>query len=55
MSWGSLDNFFAMGGHAFYVWGSYVVTAVLIIAEVYLLKARIRSAHTAITRNGPAA
>ena len=55
MSWGSLDNFFAMGGHAFYVWGSYVVTAVLIVTEVYLLRARTRTAHTAVTRNEPAA
>ena len=55
MNWGSWDNFFAMGGHAFYVWGSYAVTAALIIAEVYLLKARARAAHAAVTRYGPAA
>ena len=55
MNWGSLDNFFAMGGYGFYVWGSYAVTAALIIAEVYLLKVRTRTAHAAVTRNGPAA
>ena len=34
MNWGSLDAFLAMGGHGFYVWGSYVVTFVLLAIEV---------------------
>ena len=44
MNWGSLDNFLAMGGYAFYVWGSYLVTLGLVIAEIALLALRRRSA-----------
>ena len=60
MTWGSWDNFVAMGGYAFYVWGSYGVTAALIVAEVLLLRTRMRKAHedvirTVASRNGPAA
>jgi heme exporter protein D len=41
----SLGEFFAMGGKAFYVWGSYGVTALLIVAEVLAVRARLRSAR----------
>jgi len=44
MSWGSLDNFLAMGGYGLYVWGSYVVTLVLIVTELALLVRRKRIA-----------
>jgi heme exporter protein D len=27
MQWGSVENFLAMGGYGFYVWGSYLVCA----------------------------
>ena len=37
MNWGSLDNFLAMGGYGFYVWGSYGVTLALIAAEIALM------------------
>jgi len=50
MNWGSWDNFLAMGGYAFYVWGSYGVTLALIVAEVALLRARKRSIETTLTR-----
>ena len=43
MIWKSLDEFIAMGGYGFYVWGSYLVTAVIIIAEILLLRARRRA------------
>jgi heme exporter protein D len=43
MSWGSLDNFLAMGGYGLYVWGSYAVTLALMIAEIALLARRRRS------------
>ena len=29
-----MSEFFAMGGHGFYIWGSYVVTAVFMLAEI---------------------
>ena len=50
MNWGSWDNFLAMGGYAFYVWGSYGVTLALIVAEVVLLRARKRSIDTTLVR-----
>ena len=40
MNWASWSDFFAMGGYAFYVWGSYAVTAGLIVLELALLVAR---------------
>lgn len=43
MNWKSLDDFIAMGGYGFYVWGSYLVTTVLIVAEILLLRARRRT------------
>ena len=39
MNW---NEFFYMGGYAFYVWGSYGVTAALLLAEVLLVLARKR-------------
>jgi len=43
----SVSEFFAMGGYAFYVWGSYGVTAVFMIAEVILV---IRNKRTITQR-----
>ena len=43
MQWQSMSDFFAMGGRGFYVWGSYGVSAVLILAELWLLRKRRRS------------
>jgi len=39
MNW---SKFFSMGGYAFYVWGSYGVTFVLLGAEVLMLLKRKR-------------
>ena len=44
MNWGSVSEFFAMGGYGFYVWGSYAVTFVLIVLELAMLAARRRKA-----------
>ena len=44
MSWGSLNDFFSMGGYALYVWGSYAVAAGLIAVEVIMLIMRRRAA-----------
>ncbi|HWI14315.1 MAG TPA: heme exporter protein CcmD [Burkholderiales bacterium] len=54
MNWGSWDNFLAMGGYAFYVWGSYGVTLALVVAEVALLRARKRSIETTLVRTANA-
>ena len=44
MIWASWSDFFAMGGYALYVWGSYAVTAGLIVVEIILLRYRRRAA-----------
>jgi len=43
MQWGSVSEFFAMGGYTLYVWGSYAVTAVVIGVEVAELVRRGRT------------
>ncbi|MCG6970151.1 MAG: heme exporter protein CcmD [Gammaproteobacteria bacterium] len=42
-----ISEFFAMGGYAFYVWGSYGVTAVFMLIEVILV---IRNKRTILQR-----
>lgn len=42
MSWGSFSAFVAMGGAAPFVWGSYGVSALLIVVELWLLSRRRR-------------
>jgi heme exporter protein D len=44
MSWGSVGEFLAMGGYAFFVWGSFLAAAVCMTAEPLLLRARHRRA-----------
>jgi heme exporter protein D len=44
MNWQSWSDFWAMGGYGFYVWGSYLVTVVLILGEILQLRARKRGA-----------
>jgi heme exporter protein D len=50
VTWGSLDNFLAMGGYALYVWGSYGMTGVLIVIEIVALRARRRRALDELRR-----
>jgi heme exporter protein D len=40
MNWNSPAEFFAMGGYAFYVWGSFGVTAVALLIEPMLARRR---------------
>ena len=40
VNWASASDFFAMGGYAFYVWGSFLVAAACIAGEVLFLRAR---------------
>lgn len=47
MIWKSLNDFIAMGGYGFYVWGSYLVTAALIMAEIFMLRMRRRAIEKA--------
>ncbi len=45
MNWHSLDEFLHMGGYGLYVWGSYLVTALCIAAELLMLRSRGKSAN----------
>ncbi len=40
MNWGSAADFFAMGGYALYVWGSFGVTAAALVIEPLLARKR---------------
>lgn len=40
MHWNSVSEFFAMGGYALYVWGSFGLTALVVVAEVLLLRSQ---------------
>jgi len=40
MNWGSPAEFFAMGGYGLYVWGSFGVCALLMIAEPIMARKR---------------
>lgn len=42
MNWHSGSEFLAMGGYALYVWGSYAVTLVVLVAEIAALVMRRR-------------
>ena len=45
MNWGGWSGFWAMGGHAFYVWGAYGVTLAGLALEALLLWRRAREAQ----------
>ena len=51
MNWSSASAFFDMGGYGLYVWGSYLVTALLMGAEPWLAARRRRRAWTDAMRN----
>ena len=48
MNWGSLENFLAMGGYGFFVWGSYGLTLAAIVLELWALRRRKLRALTAV-------
>jgi heme exporter protein D len=50
MQWGSVENFLAMGGYGFFVWGSYLVCAAVIAAEIWALRQRRRAALGEVKR-----
>ena len=43
LNWSSWGEFAAMGGYALYVWGSFGLTALLLLAEVMALRVRRRA------------
>jgi heme exporter protein D len=52
MSWNSFDDFIHMGGYGLYVWGSYGVTLVVMVAETLLARRRRRQALQAVRETG---
>ena len=40
MHWNSVSEFLAMGGYAFYVWGSFGITFLCMALEIFLLRKR---------------
>jgi heme exporter protein D len=44
MNWHSANEFFRMGGYGLYVWGSYLVTALILATEPWLAARRRRRA-----------
>ena len=48
MNWGGVENFFAMGGYAWFVWGSYGVTLAAIVIELWTLRRRKLRALAAV-------
>jgi len=45
MHWASWQDFWAMGGSGPFVWGAYGVAALALLAEIMLLRARVRRAR----------
>ena len=43
LNWSSASDFLAMGGYGFYVWGSFGLTALIILLELWSLSMRRRS------------
>ena len=51
MTWNSASEFFAMGGYALYVWGSFGVCAVALALEPFLLSRRRRAVVGSLRRH----
>lgn len=45
MQWASWSEFWAMGGYALYVWGSFAVTLAFMVAEILMLRVRDRTSR----------
>ena len=54
MQWSSVSEFLAMGSYGLYVWGAYVMTAVVIAAEVVTLVRRGRTLREQESRSSRA-
>jgi heme exporter protein D len=42
MQWHSISEFLEMGGYALYVWSSFGISALVVIAEIWQVRARRR-------------
>jgi len=50
MQWNSVGEFFAMGGYALYVWGSFGACALLMGMEPFLAKRRLNEVRNSLLR-----
>jgi heme exporter protein D len=50
MNWGSPAEFFAMGGYALYVWGSFIVCIIIMVMEPILARKRQKDILRALRR-----
>jgi heme exporter protein D len=50
MNWGSPAEFFAMGGYAFYVWGSFGACVLMMVMEPILASKRRSSILSSLRR-----
>ncbi len=50
MQWHSVGEFFAMGGYALYVWGSFGACALLMVAEPFLARQRLIEVRRSLIR-----
>ena len=46
MIWSSWSSFFHMGGYGLYVWGSFLVTLLCIVGELWILANKKRTLFT---------
>ena len=54
LNWANASEFLAMGGSGLYVWGSFGVTALVLMAELWSLAARRRAlVNTAVHTDFP--
>ena len=55
MNWSRASEFFAMGGYGFYVWGSFGMTALVMLGELIALRLRRRALLQAVRdgQDGP--
>ena len=54
MNWNSASDFFAMGGYALYVWGSFGVCALALVLEPVLVAQRQRNIVATLRRRAQA-
>ena len=45
MNWGGLSEFLSMKGYGLYVWGSYGVTALVMLIEPWLVRRHLQRAR----------
>ncbi len=48
-----MNEFLAMGGYAFYVWGAYGLTTLAVVTEILALNGRRKSALEEARLSGP--